>query len=197
MPRLPGMRLILVAALAAVVLAPSAPLQAQEPTFHGTLKIRPAFGAIDKVYGTGSLRVPSWDFFLISDSNGIAPDKEPVIIAIGESESLVIPVGQVKASRNGKKFTFRNPGVLRGIRLFQLRRLKTDSNGIQRYRVRFTLAGIDLSSLTISFPTCTAFAVIVGDDDGFEGVWLDRPGGFNGSKVKTAGVCPPPDWPWA
>ena len=91
------------------------------------------------------------------------------MIAIGESERLVIPVGEVKASRSGKKFTYRNPTVPRGIRMFQMRRLKDDSNGIQRYRVRFSLVGIDLSGLLIEFPLCKSLAVIVGDDDGFSG----------------------------
>jgi hypothetical protein len=191
------MRFVAVAALAAAVVFAGAPAYAQgAPVYHGALTIRPARGGIDKSTGIGSLRVNNWDLLLVSDSNGIAPDREPIMIAIGETERLVIPAGQVRASRNGKKFTFRNPEVPRGVRFFQMRQLK-DSGGAQaRYRVRFSLVGIDLSGLLIEFPVCKSLAVIVGDDDGFEGIDLDRPGGFSRSKVRVLGACQAQEWPW-
>lgn len=192
------MRLLLAAALVAAVVFAFAgtDAHAQAPLYHGVLRIRPARGAIDKANGIGSLTVNNWDLLLSLDSNGIAPDREPVIVAIGETERLVIPAGEVRASRTGKVFTFRSPKVPRGVRFFQMRKLK-DSGGAQaRYRVRFSLVGIDLSSLLIEFPLCKSLAVIVGDDDGFEGVDLDRPGGFSRSKVRVLGACQAEEWPW-
>jgi hypothetical protein len=191
------MNLLVAAAVGLAVLWSGAAAHAQAPLYHGSLQIRTARGTVDRSKGTGSLRVNNWDLVLVSDSNGIFPDREPVIIAIGETERLVIPAGELKPSKNGKQFTFRNPKVDRGVRFFQIRQLKTapgDTNA--RYRVRFNLVGIDLSGLLIEYPLCKSLAVIVGDDDGFEGVWFDRPGGFNGHKVKTDGTCPPADWPW-
>jgi hypothetical protein len=63
--------------------------------------------------------------------------------------------------------------------------------------VAFTLVGIDLSTLVLSYPFCSPMAILVGDDDGFSGVQFDRPGGFNGSRVKIDGTCNPGSgWPW-
>src|SRR5262249_39999292 len=50
--------------------------------------------------GIASLRVRNWVLNLAMGSNGIFPDKEPFIIAVGDTEKLVIPAGQVKASKN-------------------------------------------------------------------------------------------------
>ena len=190
------MRLLLAAGLVAAVVLAATDGHAQAPLYHGKLTIRPARGGIDKSNGIGSLTVNNWDLLLGLDSNGIAPDREPVIVAIGETERLVIPAGEVRASRNGKVFTFRNPKVPRGIRFFQMRKLKDSGGALARYRVRFSVVGIDLSSLLIEFPLCKSLAVIVGDDDGFEGVDLDRPGGFSRSKVRVLGACQAQDWPW-
>jgi hypothetical protein len=190
------MRPLLAASLAAAVLLAGAEAGAQAPLYHGTLTIRPARGGIDKANGIGSLKVNNWDLLLNFNSNGIFPDREPIIVAIGETERLVIPAGEVRASRNGKVFTFRNPKVPRGVRFFQMRKLKDSAGAQARYRVRFSLVGIDLSGLLIEFPLCKSLAVIVGDDDGFEGVDLDRPGGFARSKVRVLGACQAQEWPW-
>jgi hypothetical protein len=187
--------LVVLVTVACLALA-GGPASAQEPLFHGVLSVRPASGGIDKDVGTGSLRVKNWEFRLSPDSNGIAPDAEPIILAIGESERLVIPAGQVRASRNGKRFVYRNPKIPRGVRSFEMRRLKNDGAGLARYRVRFSIVGVDFSSLTIQFPDCKSLAVIVGDDDGFTGVDIDRPGGFRGSRVRVLGACTAQEWPW-
>ncbi len=190
------MRILAAASLLAALALAGTDALAQAPLYHGTLTIRPARGGIDKTKGIGSLTVRNWDLLLSPDSNGIIPDKEPIIVAIGETERLVIPAGEVKVSRNGKVFTFRNPKVPRGVRFFQMRKLKDSAGAKARYRVRFSVVGIDLSSLLIEFPVCKSLAVIVGDDDGFEGVDLDRPGGFSRSKVRVLGACQAQDWPW-
>jgi hypothetical protein len=196
MTRFHAMRSVVAAALAAAVLLVGVEARAQAPLYHGTLTIRPARGGLDKENGIGSLRVNNWDLLISLDSNGVYPDREPIIVALGETERLVIPAGQVRASRNGKVFTFRNPKVPRGIRMFQMRKLKDSAGAQARYRVRFSVVGIDLSGLLIEFPLCKSLAVIIGDDDGFEGVDLDRPGGFSRSKVRILGACQAQEWPW-
>jgi len=199
MPRLYMMRLVTLATLvaAAVLFASPPAAHAQTaPIYHGTLKIRPARGGIDKDHGDGSLRVNNWDLLINDESNGIAPDREPIIIAMGDTERLVIAAGDVHASRNGRKFTYRNPEAPRGIRFLQMRQLKDPAGAKARYRIRFALVGIDLSALLIEFPVCKAMAIIIGDDDGFSGVDLDRPGGFNRSLVRVMGACQAESWPW-
>jgi hypothetical protein len=198
MPRLWVMS-VRAAALALAVVFTGAPMDVLgAPLFHGALRIRPAPGSINRESGIGSLRVRNWELVEISDSNGIFPDREPVIIAIGDTERLVVPAGEVKASANGKRFTYRNPGIDRGIRFFQMQRMPSPSGSTNtRYRVRFTVVGIDLSALTIEYPVCKSLAVIVGDDDGFSGVLLTRPGpNFCCSRVRVVSDCQATAWPW-
>lgn len=178
----------------------AAPAAAQlEPLFHGVLSVRPASGGIDRSVGSGSLVVKKWDFTLAPDSNGIAPDREPTIIALGETERLVIPAGQMIPRAGGKRFAYRNPKVGRddrGVRSIDVIRLKSGADGAPRYRIKFTIHGIDLSRLLIEYPVCSPLAVIVGDDDGFSGVELDRPG-IRSSRVRVLGACTDVgDWPW-
>jgi hypothetical protein len=192
------MRLLaLVASLAALLAVPATTWAQAAPVYHGVLSVRPAAGGFDKNVGTASLRVRNWVLNLKSTSNGIAPDKEPIIIAVGDTEKLVVPAGQVKASKSGKTFVYRNPTVTRGVRLLKIRRLKDDGDGTARYRFSFTLTNIDLSFIVYQFPMCSPMAIIVGDDDGFSGVQLDRPGGFSHSRVRVDGACTNvADWPW-
>jgi hypothetical protein len=194
-------RIVLVASLAALVAAPAVGRAQGVPIYHGVLAIRPANGlfekgGLDNSSGIASLRVKNWILNLAQGSNGIAPDKEPIIIAVGETEKLVIPAGQVKASKNGKRFVYRNPTATRGVRLFQMRRLKDDGDGTPRYRLTFALS-VDLSFVLSEYPLCSPMAVIVGDDDGFSGIELDRPGGFSKPRVRVDGPCTNvADWPW-
>jgi hypothetical protein len=165
--------------------------------YHGVLGVRPTTGAFDKNVGIASLRVRSWILGLAANSNGIAPDKEAIIIAVGDTEKLVVPAGQVKASKNGKTFVYRIPKVTRGVRLLKIRRLKNDGDGTARYSFTFSLVNIDLSFMVDQYPLCTPMAIIVGDDDGFSGIELDRPGGFTRSRVRVDGACiNVADWPW-
>jgi len=174
----------------------AAPAGAIPPVFHGQLDIKPALGSINPTYGVASLRVKNWKLVLTPNSNGIYPTQEGVIIAIGSSEQLVIPASGIRVSRNGRRFTFRDPKTSRGVRTFQLRQY-SNCLGKACYHLAFTLVGIDLSTLVLSYPFCSPMAVIVGDDDGFSGVEFDRPGGFGGSRVKIDGTCTPSSgWPW-
>jgi hypothetical protein len=172
-------------------------LEAAAPIYHGVLAVRPAGGGFDKNTGDASLRVKNWILQLRHDTNGIAPDREPIQVDIGDTEQFFVPAGQMHASRNGKRFTYRNPRTSRGVRSLAIQRIKNDPSGTVQYRVAFSVVGVNLSSLVTSYPLCTPLAVIVGDDDGFSGVELDRPGGFNGSRVRVAGACiSETNWPW-
>src|SRR5262245_40814477 len=109
MPKLPMMRLVVAAAFGLAVLSSGHAALAQgAPLYHGTLRIRPAPGTVDKTNGIGSLRINNWDLLLVPNSNGIFPEREPVIIALGETERLVVPAGALEPSKNGKQFTYRD-----------------------------------------------------------------------------------------
>ena len=196
----PKVRFVSLRAVVALVVAlltgAAAPAGAIAPVFHGELGIKPALGGFQKNTGVASLRVKNWNLVLTPQSNGIYPTQEGVIIAIGSTEQLVIPASLIHASRNGRRFTFSDPKTARGVRTFQLRQY-SNCLGKACYHVAFTLVGIDLSTLVLSYPFCSPMAVIVGDDDGFSGVQFDRPGGFSGSRVKIDGICTPSSgWPW-
>jgi hypothetical protein len=179
--------------LAALLLgAASAAAQFTPPVYHGLLTIRPAGGRIDPVSGEASLTVKRWDFLADPGSNGMDPSAELVQIALGELDRFTIPVGAVKASANGRVFTYRDKSIKRGVRKLRLQRTK---RGI--WRVRFQVVGVELSRLTLEYPFCHPLAIIVGDDDGFSGIELDRPGGFKGKRVRVTGFCTDlADWPW-
>ena len=140
--------LAVVASFAALLAFPVATRAQGAPVYHGNLKVLPANGLFQKstmnTSGIATLRVRNWVLNLAMGSNGIAPDKEPILIAVGDTEKLVIPAGQVKASKNGKRFAYHNPSTTRGVQMLQIRRLKDDGDGTPRYRLTFTVK-IDLS----------------------------------------------------
>ena len=178
-----------------LVLTGSAPAEDPPPLFHGGLTIRTARGRVDDRSGRGTLRAQAWDLLVVTGSNGIAPDRERVVIALGTGDQLVIPAGSMRASRSGRTFTYRPPAPAQPIRFFQMRLLRKARGAQARYRVRFALSDIDLSKLSIQYPVCASMAIIVGDDDGFDGILLDRPRGFRRPTVLVRGSCPA-DWPW-
>lgn len=192
------MRLGLLCALLVAAGVPALVRAQQPPVFHGTLSVVGGSGKLDTNVGTGMLKVQKWVFNQSRDSNGMAPDTEPIVIGIGETNRLVIPAGQLRPSRNGKRFTYRNAGSTQGVRSFEMRRLKDAPDGTVRYRVALTLVGVDLSRLVVESPTCTPLAVVVGDDDGFSGVDLERPGILRGgTRLRVLGGCNDVgEWPW-
>ena len=164
------------------------------PVYHGTLRIlRPGVGTFDTATGIGTLRVRRWQLELNGDSNGIFPDHEPAVLALGD-ESFRLDAGSVKRSRNGKVFRYRAPPEAgqRGIRSFRIARRRT--SGI--YVVSFTLIGVDLSQLVLENPVCRPLAVIVGDDDGFTGADLMTRPAFS-RHLAVPRACPVNTWPWA
>jgi len=187
--------------LAAAAPAPRAQVTTATPVHHGKLFMLPAVARIDNATGIGNLRVRSWQLQLADGSNGIFPGSEPVVLAFGE-ESFLLPGGSLTPSRNGKVFTYRAPADAgpRAFRLFRIRQRPDGScaSGSQRpcYSVSFTVTGLDLSQLVLQNPLCLPLAVIVGDDDGFRGIYLTRRGHFNSSRVAIPHSCVPPTWPW-
>ena len=164
------------------------------PVYHGVLEVEHASGSIARPSGMASVHVPGWPFQLDPEqSNGIFPATEAVEVAIGTDSRFVLAAGSLKASRNGRKFTFRQKlrkGVA-GIRMIQIVRQPD-----QTYTVRFAVSGVDLQGLQREDPVCMPVAVIVGDDDGFQGVFFSSPT-FTSHRLRTVGKCDATgDWPW-
>src|SRR5947208_2770687 len=62
---------------------------AVRPVFHGTLQLLPASGRIDRRTGSTTLVVSRWTFIPNPDSNGMHPEQEPVLIALGDDSFLI------------------------------------------------------------------------------------------------------------
>lgn len=160
-------------------------------TFHGTLLPVPAKGTLDTHTGFAALSAKKWVVTLNPGSNGIAPQLEPVYVFFGDVDRLAVPVGAFRTLRNGKLFKYRKPDETRGVRAMDL---KAQRDG--RWLVKLQLVGVDLSTLLLNPTVCQSVALVVGDDDFFEGLSLQRVGGRDGAKLKAAGTCAASDWPW-
>jgi hypothetical protein len=140
-----------------------------------------------------TLKAHDWRFLPVYPSpDGVYPDQEPIVIALAEN-SFYLPAGAVKASRHGTRFRYRAPrnASTRGIRSLRLLERRDGT-----YLLSFTLAGVDLSQLTIADRACVPMAFIVGDDDGFNGARLRRPS-FTSRALFVPGSCnETADWPW-
>jgi hypothetical protein len=185
-------------ALALVALAGSVSVAAAQvadgavPEFHDPLEILPGRGTFDRETGMATLKVKRWRLQIIPQSNGIYPDQETIVLAIGE-QTFTLPPGSLRVSRKGKVFTYRAPksDTSQPIRLLRFER-KLDG-----YRIRFKLSGLDLSELLRQDPICMPTAIIVGDDDGFLGAQFTRPN-FDSRRVRLPSDCNVGnDWPWA
>jgi hypothetical protein len=165
------------------------------PTYHGILSIRRATGTIDRDSGDGTLKVRKWTALLTPDTNGIAPAAEPVEVSVGlNDQRFPLPPGALKASKSGRVFAYKakRSAVTRGLQSFRFWRQRDGSYGI-----RFTLVGLSLSRLRTEDPICVPVAVIIGDDDFFNGVSLTSPTFFS-KRVVVPESCPvnTDDWPW-
>ena len=176
----------------------SAQTSTVEAKYHGLLDVRQAGGSIDRATGTGMIRVQRWTARVNTDSNGIFPDQEPVVFAAkvgGSDENFMLPAGMMKKSRNGKVFSYRAaPGtVQRGVRTF---RMKLRPDGVF-YDVRFILVGVEMSILKFQDPLCVPFAIIIGDDDFFNGISLTSPS-FASRRLEIPSSCTVDtnDWTW-
>ncbi len=162
------------------------------PIYHGLLDIVAAHGRFDVDTGDASLRVRRWRFLPSPSSDGIFPDREPVLIALGDN-SFLLPAGSVERSRNGRVFRFRAmvDAAPQPIRMFRLVARRDGS-----YSVSFTLVDLVLTGLLFQDPICLPMAVIVGDDDGFSGADLTRRT-FSSPHLRLAGACSVGStWPW-
>jgi hypothetical protein len=183
---------MLVLAVACALVSPS--LAHGQTLTHGQLSVaRAARGTVDPDSGNAAFKVKNWGLVLATSSNGVKPAEEPFTIGIAE-ERFLIPAGQLKASKNGKRFRYRDKTVDRGIQ--DLKIVMTAGGPI---RVSFKVVGADLSGLVITDSRlCLPFAIIIGDDDGFSGVSFERPNPYPSRLLKIPGSCKDTtEWPWA
>jgi hypothetical protein len=177
-------------AAVALLLVLSARLARPEPPkYHGCLRLRPAVGPFDRRGSTASITATNWQWDLSPLSHGIAPASEPITISLGgDQNAFVVPAGAVKVRRHGTLFVYHGPrGQPRGVVRLRMRMLAP-----LRYRVSFTLRGLDLSTLALQSDACVPVAIVVGLDDGFNGAELIRPGGLDAlrsRRVRVAGAC--------
>jgi hypothetical protein len=169
------------------------PVPTADPKFHGDFAMRPAGGSINRRNGNATLKIRNWTFEPAAASDGIYPDQEPIIVAVGE-DTFRLEAGKLRANRKGTAFVYRASAkeTPRGVRLLRLGRLSDGS-----WTVRLVVGGVDLSRLNLEDPICRPMAVIVGDDDGFGGITLTSPS-FTSRRVVIP--LPPCDvsgeWVW-
>jgi len=187
------MRPLLLAGIVLLATAVTAP--AQIPVYHGVLDVEPAGGTFNTTTGMAVVKVRRWRLHLAAGSNGIFPDREPILLEIRDpltdrATTLNLAAGMMKASANGKAFTYRAPHGTPppAVRVFQLK-LRKDG----WYSVILTLTGVDLSPLLVQAPVCFSTTIIVGDDDGFSGVWYTR-ANFKTRRLRIPADCSAP-WP--
>jgi hypothetical protein len=179
---------------AALVVGLGAPAGAQVPdaVYHGELDVLPSVGKFDYDTGVASLKLRKWRFLVVTDSNGLAPDQETIVVLVGEN-SFPLPPGALKRSRNGKVFSYKaakdDPSPLRALRM---------RNRGYFYTFNVTLRDVPLGTLTTNDGVCLPVALLVGDDDAFNGGVFRRPGFTVDATVKQLRIqrsCPVP-WPW-
>ncbi len=178
-----------------VLLLLGGPARATAPTWHGTLVLRPAAGAFNRRTGEATLRASAWHLKLADGSPGIDPATQQVMVSIG-SNNLRVPLGDVRVRRHGTVFVYRRPPTpTPGVVFLRMRRVTP-----VRWEVAFRLRGLDLSALVLESEACVPMAIIVGDNDGFSGVRLVRPGGARAFRSRTVALTNDcaisNDWPW-
>ena len=170
------------------------------PTNHGVLGFLPAKGKIDRTTGIASLKVQHARLLLSPTSDGVFPDREPILVALGDN-AFSLGAGMLKASHAGKVLSYRAPrnGDPSGILSFRIWQIAgPGAAGASRgaYGIRFTLRGLNLTLLDVQDPLCLPMAVIVGDDDGFSGVVLTSPS-FQSRHYSIPRDCDTGGgWPW-
>ena len=170
----------------------ASPAQAVQINAGQLRVVRAGRGQINLDSGQASFKVVGWEIIPPSNSNGIDPGTEPVTIAIGDQERFLIPAGEMKVLRKGKRFLYKAKSD-RGVQLLKLAWTPAGT-----LKMTLKIAGVDLSPLVIADPPiCLSMAIIIGDDDGFSGVSFDRPKPFPSRLLTIPGFCTPQDWPWA
>jgi len=165
-----------------------------KPQFHGILQLGPAVGTMNRKAGTGTIVVRGWTFIPNPDSNGVFPEREPVLIALG-NDGFLMGAGALHVSQRGRLFTYHasQSAGRRAVRSFRMHHNPDDSF----YTVSFKVTGVDLEKLNSEDPLCRPLAVIVGDDDGFVDVVVTSPS-FESRRVSLPRTCvdPSASWPW-
>ena len=193
------------AALGAALLLGAVPAHAisvtATPIHHGVLRIAKSGGTMDKASGIAQITVTRWSIVLAPSSDGIYPDQEPIVVAIGD-DSFRLEAGMVRAV-NGRTFRYKapkKPALARGVQSLVIRRLGPKSAIATSYAIEFKVRGVQLFDLSRKAPLCLPTAFIVGDDDGFVGVSYDSPGSppiVSRRVVAGEQTCPVETWPWA
>jgi hypothetical protein len=163
---------------------------AQAPVHHGLLRIAKASrGRIDLNSGYAKFAIPGWEFLISADSDGIDPAAERVLIAVAE-EQFLLPPGSLRASRNGKRYTYRGTSGIRSLKI-----VRTSGSSL---RIRAKLADVNLARVVLTDEAqCLPFAVVIGNDDGFDGVFFDRPKPFPSTRLAVLSRCDAAgEWPW-
>ena len=161
------------------------------PIYHGDLRLRPALGTLDRRTGAAVMRMRGWRLRPSPDSNGLYPDREPILVALKEDTFRIEP-GEVRRTRGGKRFSYRaRPARTRGVQVLRLTQ-RVDGS----YEVRLTLVGLELSALLFEDPGCYPMALIVGDDDGFSGIKITRKSFTSGRIAITDSCTPNTNWVW-
>ena len=171
------------------------------PIYHGVLGFLPMKGKIDRTTGIASLKVQHARFLLSPTSDGVFPDREPILVALG-ANNFSLDAGMLKASHGGKVLSYRaprtgNPTGILSFRIWQIVGAGAAGASKGAYGIRFTLRDLNLALLNTEYPLCLPMAVIVGDDDGFSGVMLTRPAGFKSPHFTIPKDCDTGGgWPW-
>jgi hypothetical protein len=174
------------AALVALAFAYPGAAPGTDGSFDASIAVRPAKGKLDESRGVGSLKVRRWRFRPRSTSDGLAPAQEPVVVSVGDRTQFVLPAGALVASKNGKRFRYKNEGATQGITSFKLKQRRDGA-----YDVWFTLEGVVMDQLLVQYPFCDTFSLELGNDEAFSGIDFDRPRGDRSPRIKVRGFCEP------
>src|SRR5438045_786871 len=164
------MRLAVLVLLALPVTALAQVPPGGSPVYHGALDIVPAFGRLDRQTGLSTLRIRRWRYIVANDTNGLRPESERLIVAIGQGQNdFYLPPGSLTSSAGGNVFRYRAPRDARkktaGLRAFRMVKRPAGAACSPAdpctFTVSFSVAGVDLSALFFNDPICVPVAVIV------------------------------------
>jgi len=156
------------------------PASLPSPIYHGVLGFPLAEGKIDRATGVATLTVRHARLLLSPTSDGIFPDREPILVVLG-ANTFTLAAGMLKAPHGGKVLSYRaqRNSDATGIRYFRIWKIAGPSGvpGASRgvYGLRFALRGLNLARLNAQEFLCLPMEVIVGDDDGSLSAFLTSP----------------------
>src|SRR5437867_8155010 len=116
---------VLVLLLGARVASSQAP-PGGPPVHHGFLDLVPAgHGVLNRTTGNATLTVHGWRYIVANDTNGLRPESERLIVAIGQGQNdFYLAPGSLQSSRGGSVFRYRAPRDERksptGLRSFRM-----------------------------------------------------------------------------